>query len=457
MMNDVTQCSAPSAVEPFYATTRINQPVALFRGRVDIVGRGTTERYRGGVVLDWLPSPTIRSWVYGEASQLAIDAAMDTPDVEIVPRTPPRSVPRQARTTRAGPRRGAQTTFEADRLLTGVECGNPAAALSHGVLHLANFPLLHGRPVAWPDGGVGPGRLLLEGGGWTVVLDRVQGARQLHDALRAIGGFAFTHAARVERTSGGTFTTGELAAVVEALTWFCWLCAEARCGPMLPVGFDQRGRAAWSRWSPTRTESFPTARTWLDTVHAGEAEALFPTFMQRYEDPYWRQVIIHAIDYLIEAGRPSTLERAILLAQVLLEAVSYSWLVVERSRLSHARFRRHHAAQNIRLMLEDMGVPVAMPTALPALAAVRDGAGHRLDGPQALVHQRNAIVHRRAPVRTTDYAPLIDAQRLGAWYAELAVLRICGFTGLYRSRLSDNVWVGAVEPVPWSSEPVPLE
>jgi hypothetical protein len=44
---------------------------------------------------------------------------------------------------------------------------------------------------------------------------------------------------------------------------------------------------------------------------------------------------------------------------------------------------------------------------------------------------------------------LTEAWRLGAWYSELAVLRLCGFAGLYRSRLSDEVDLGAVEGVPW--------
>jgi len=38
---------------------------------------------------------------------------------------------------------------------------------------------------------------------------------------------------------------------------------------------------------------------------------------------------------------------------------------------------------------------------------------------------------------------------LGDWTAELVVLRLCGFTGLYRSRINDNVWTGVVDPVPW--------
>lgn len=448
MMNGVMSRAASSAIEPFYSSARPNQPIVLFRGHVDLVGAASTERHRGGIVLDWLPSPTLRTWVRGPASAFATATIMGAEGVTITPRTPRRTVPRQSKTTRGGPRNAA-TSFEASSHLLNYECGDGAATLSHALLHLANFPRFHGRLVGWPDGSQDPGRLLFEGAGWTITLDPVYNGAVLEKELKNDGGFALTHTAKVVRTSGATFTSAELQELINAFTFFCWLCTEARCGPMLPVGFDDQGRARWARWNPTRTESFPRARTWLDTVHAGEAETLFPTFMARFEDPYWRQVLTHAIAYLVEAGRPDTVERAIIMAQVLLEAMSYSWLVEERALRAHAAFERRSAAQNIREMLLDMHVPVTIPKNLAALATTRSARGMPVDGPQALVLKRNEIIHRRRPAPAPSYDPLIDAWELGAWYSELAVLRLCGFNGHYRSRLNDNVWTGVVDPVPW--------
>jgi hypothetical protein len=106
----------------------------------------------------------------------------------------------------------------------------------------------------------------------------------------------------------------------------------------------------------------------LDTVNAKEAEVLFPTFMARFGDAYWRQVLRHGIHYLLEAGRPHTLERAIVMAQIGLEAISYSWLVEGVRSRTHEAFEDHTAAQNIRAMLVDMGIPVKMPERLTACA-----------------------------------------------------------------------------------------
>jgi hypothetical protein len=55
----------------------------LFRGRVDFVGTSRTERHRGGIVLEWLPHPTLRTWVRGATSELAVDAIMGSAHVAI--------------------------------------------------------------------------------------------------------------------------------------------------------------------------------------------------------------------------------------------------------------------------------------------------------------------------------------------------------------------------------------
>jgi hypothetical protein len=221
-MSGVTPFRAPSAVEPFYTCARPNQPLVLFRGRVDLVRDECTDRFRGGIVLDWLPSPTLTTFVRGTVTELATEAVIGTPDVAITPRTPRDTVPRQAKTTRGGPRK-AGTSFETTRHLLHYECGDGSAALSHALLHLANFPRLHGGVVAWPDGSVTSGRLLFQGGGWTIVLDPVRNGAELDEQLAEDGGFALTHTARVSRSSGETFTSTELWDLTEAFTFFCWL------------------------------------------------------------------------------------------------------------------------------------------------------------------------------------------------------------------------------------------
>jgi hypothetical protein len=159
-------------------------------------------------------------------------------------------------------------------------------------------------------------------------------------------------------------------------------------------------------------------------------------------------LIRHSINYLIEAGRPRSLERAIVLAQVLLESVSYAWLVQETRRQTPAQFRRSTAAQTIREMLSVMGIPTELPGNLGALTAAPAVGGH-IDGPRAFTWTRNRLVHFEVDRPGIDPNVLLDAWRLGSWYCELTILRMLEFNGRYRSRLSDQRWSGNVENVPW--------
>jgi hypothetical protein len=349
--------SAPPAVLPFYTCARRNQPIILFRGRVDLVGATRNERHRGGIVLDWLPSPTVRCWVRGPASELGPRSGSGTR----VNRSRTAAHGSAAvKTTAAG---GAPTGF--GRLpAPGRRCGDVRLAVAP--LHIAK-PQLTVRTwrTRWLDR---CRTAAVQRRGWTICVIRT-GHRLLPRREQGRTGGSGWHTARVQRTSGGTRSPRQPCRGVRISA------ALPERAALLPVGFDSHDNAVWSRWNPTRTESFTRAATWLDTVHAGEAEALFPAFMARFADPYWREVVIHAVEYLIEAGRPDTLQRAIVMAQILLETLSYSWLVEERALRTHTSFEKHTAAENIRAMLVDMGIPVAMPPKLVALAATRTRTG----------------------------------------------------------------------------------
>jgi hypothetical protein len=174
MMECMMRASIPPWIQPFYTCARRNQPVVLFRGRVDLAGTSGTERHQGGIVLDWLPSTGLRCWVRGQESELGMQSVTGGGKVEIIPRLPQHRVPKQFKTTGGGPRSGF-CKFETGTPLLSVECGDTSALLSYALIHLVNFPKLHGRMVVWPDGSMVPGRLRFEGGGWTIVVDPVPG------------------------------------------------------------------------------------------------------------------------------------------------------------------------------------------------------------------------------------------------------------------------------------------
>jgi hypothetical protein len=439
----------PPAIEPYYTQTAANSPVLLCRARVASKGEAGAGSHPGEFRLDWLPSPAIIADMYGEISPLTVEAVIRPATVTSDPELPRNQVPPPPR--RRNARRSRSGSHWQERYIS-LEVGNADTTVERGLLHLVNWPELFGAMVRHPLG-VGPDRNRLESDRWTVIIDRIWGAHDRVADAAATRGYALSHVAEVRRRDGECFGTDDLRDLNEAMSYLGSFARGSRCGATLPVAFDTRGRAAWSHWSAGWIQGIEGGWSWLDEAHPEQLAELFPAFMWRWLDPYWQRVLRLAIRYYVETNVPTTIELAVALAQVVLEMLSHSWLVVERQVKSDTEFNRgrHRTTTNIRDMLEDMGIPVAIPERLSALAAWKP-RGHALDGPWAVVEIRNDMIHARPQPSShpVDYGPRVDAWKLATWYVELAILRICGYRGVYRDRVRGEPYIGTVDAVPWA-------
>jgi len=68
--------SASSAVEPFYTSARCDQPVVLFRGRVDLVGTTSTSAIAAGSCWTGFRPRLCAVGLRGPASELATQSIM---------------------------------------------------------------------------------------------------------------------------------------------------------------------------------------------------------------------------------------------------------------------------------------------------------------------------------------------------------------------------------------------
>ena len=71
-----------------------------------------------------------------------------------------------------------------------------------------------------------------------------------------------------------------------------------------------------------------------------------------------------------------------------------------------------------------------------------------VDAPYFLTEIRNSMVHPDNRHRHLFKGFYPDAWRLGMWYLELTILRLCGYEGTYANRLKHERWIGQVEDVP---------
>ena len=134
-------------------------------------------------------------------------------------------------------------------------------------------------------------------------------------------------------------------------------------------------------------------------------------------------------------------DTGILLAQIALERLSWTYCVLDKGIAREKDFRPRglSAAKKLRLLLHDLSIPAAIPPEFLTLQA-----GFK-DGPEAITELRNSLVH---PDKSRAFSPgsFAEAWRLSLWYLDLVLLRICGHTGNYANRCACR-WVGEVEPV----------
>jgi hypothetical protein len=146
-----------------------------------------------------------------------------------------------------------------------------------------------------------------------------------------------------------------------------------------------------------------------------------------------------AIRYYLVANEPDPVNLSVALAQVVLELVAHAWLSQKDN------WTNNSMACNFRALLTDLGVPLDIPRELSALRTAHQG-----DGPSAVIRFRKDVIHQRGGTTPLAFRAIFEASKLGVWYIELALLRLCDFHGLYRNRVTGATWEGTVEKVPWA-------
>ena len=292
----------------------------------------------------------------------------------------------------------------------------------------------------------------LPGGGWSFHIGLL-GELELGDLSAAESySFTFTHSGTLTRDDGLDFTPLEARHALAAIGDFLTFCRGRLISPALVEGFDAEGHKVMQEWGSGRIEPYTECATWLDRNQAQEMAYVFPGFLKRTLDPEWREVLRECIYWYSRTNTAAAgVDGALVLIQAALESLAWRLLVQHHKVLSAHGFEKLPAADHLRLLMDRCSIPLTIPEGLEALH--RAAAKTWSDGPEAVVEIRNRVVHppKKASGSSNKKGSGVywDAWRLGAWYLELAILRLVGFNGKYANRT--NKHLGSVEAVPWAA------
>lgn len=330
---------------------------------------------------------------------------------------------------------------------------------------------------------------------WKITIDEIDNASEIYKDLTNDAGYAITHTGLL-RHKRGTITFGEAVSLLNALYYFSAFLSGRWCGPVLSIGLFN-GNKVWESWDIVTTESFAildkldkngrkirepvsgprdclritygiSGWDWTALVTEKELYQLFQGFMRKWADESWINPLKTALFLYVEANQASGgVEGAIVLTQSALELLT-SLHKDEHLKNKPCKNKFDDIAADIRIrwLLEDLGIPIQIPSSLNELKIFSDNKFQNdkyNDGPRAVTYFRNSIIHpdRKKLARLEAAENLIKLQILwlGIWYLEMALLRIFDYSGNYSNRLwrfQDRTFkggLGFLQQVPWGNAP----
>jgi len=438
----------PLALEPLFDTDQPNEPFSLFRGTFYLQRDDVSEEADGEISFHWLPYPNVR--FSGKVEDLK---KLDVGEVLI---------------------HVSVLSLKAKAILTSIELIDNGWVVSGSLnggfraggdkpadvidFELANFHPIIGEPVRISDGerlGARRSRLTFTGGGWDLVLDEVEKYNDRVKKVKAEGGYVVSTVGQLRKSDGSKITTAEADAILPGVHTFLSFARGRWCTPLFPRG-RLKDQDVWKYLGSWKVSPWKDVNSWFPRQEALQVSQAWTGFLNRWFDPNWQDPISTAIHWYVEANsNAGAIEGSIVLAQTALELMSWVILVEDNAQFSATKFDKLRAAEKIGHLLDKQGIPLNVPSSLPALRQAANVFGSSKNGPEVFVSLRNGITHpkksKREKERLIQTRARWETLQLGLWYLELILLRLFSYNGDYYTRLKSGFPNEVREAVPWRS------
>jgi hypothetical protein len=287
--------------------------------------------------------------------------------------------------------------------------------------------------------------------GWNVEIKSLPTTSSTLETLRKTGGYGLTHIGCLKKDNGSSFDGKSAEEMLNALRFFLSFSKGAWCNPCIAVGFNNKEDKVWEFWvSPKGQWKAPSS--WFDPHHCEQLVNFFVGFMAKWENDDWRNALREGIYWYLSSncstlGLGIGIDAGIILTQAAIERLSFEYVVRQKRMIEKEGFKNLRASDKFRLLFSSLGIPIDIPTSLVELQKLANQFNW-IDAPHAITEIRNSLVHPEHKLKGQFGQIFYQAWNLGQWYLELALLKICNYSGTYGNRLIQR-WVGDVEPVPW--------
>lgn len=334
---------------------------------------------------------------------------------------------------------------------------NSTNELTEIIFHLLNFDIFHSHTqlVEWRRIGIKNEQELihiidLKSRDWHIELSSIYETTAHVNHIRQHPGLRLTHVGRIRRTHNDTFAIAEGQALIETLNSLFSFALGYNYTVVCPVGIGNDDNRWYSHNAPRRLRY--KRQNWYDAFHKNhgqqqQLEILFPLFIQKYNEPDWRNTLRSMIYWYTTANQAQELEVAIVAIMSAFEKIipRFSELVGFKT-----GFGNGNTVHNLEIIMQNQKIPNDVPETFAGLYVITKIRYYNITSMiHLLAETRNSYIHEEyklsRQLTSTEMFTLIE---YGLEMIELLILSVCAYNGQYTSRA---IHQDARVDVPWLS------
>jgi hypothetical protein len=299
------------------------------------------------------------------------------------------------------------------------------------------------------------GRTEAAGDGWIVTFDRdaAMDPAAWKD-LKECGGHRFTHAGRLSRADGSAFTGDEAFEALARVRLGLNLALGRRVTCALPVGWRD-GQPVWCRWRSAPVDGYRDVSHWLDYTNSywqvGDVVSRVLAFTA---SPVNRESLRYATSYYVAANVDVDVELSVGVPVSGLQLLAYLRFVTKRGTYSRTKWEDLKTEEELRLLIEEIGIDTSVPAHFRYLTDVRDrlaSNGSLRDALGVIIKMRNVVTHpTRDQPGTFSVYEWAEAGMLARYWLCLSLLNTVGYQGQIAEIMQPQPrYPGQLRSVPW--------
>ena len=299
-------------------------------------------------------------------------------------------------------------------------------------------------------------RIKLENDEFIIKIDKNLNYKEQFHSLKYRGGYITLYSGEIVAKKKRDIDYSTISNLIPCLSKFLSFLNGRRTAPLFFQGIHDE-EVIWSSFTGYLVDQYKEVETWPQHHSIAGLNDLWQSFYDLWEaeNGKHKDFLNTAVHWYIEGNsNAGFVEGAIILAQTCLELI-YNWLIIEKNKLLIGRDGESISAANkFRLLISQFRGSAEVPLALSTLKNLVDSNNDMIDGVDAFVQIRNAIIHsqeeKRKKLETWDNSAKYEALQFSLKIIELSLLYILGYKGKYFNRCSGAKWAGdGEEMVPY--------